>query len=49
MRAMPWILPEKEIEPQLADFLDETGGQEESEECIIGYSYALGMRPFLDY
>ena len=23
-RAMPWILPEKEIEPQLADFLDET-------------------------
>ena len=21
-RAMPWILPEKEIEPQLADFLD---------------------------
>ena len=23
-RALPWILPEKEIEPQLADFLDET-------------------------
>jgi len=23
-RAMPWILPEKNIEPQLADFLDET-------------------------
>ena len=23
-RAMPWILPEKEIEPQLADFLEET-------------------------
>ena len=23
-RAMPWILPEKEIAPQLADFLDET-------------------------
>ena len=23
-RAMPWILPEKDIEPQLADFLDET-------------------------
>ena len=23
-RAMPWILPEKEIEPQLADFLDES-------------------------
>ena len=23
-RAMPWILPEKDIEPQLIDFLDET-------------------------
>lgn len=23
-RAMPWILPENEIEPQIADFLDET-------------------------
>ncbi|MEL0335850.1 MAG: hypothetical protein VXA63_02065 [Euryarchaeota archaeon] len=23
-RAMPWILPEKDIELQLADFLDET-------------------------
>ena len=23
-RAMPWIIPDKEIEPQLADFLDET-------------------------
>ena len=23
-RAMPWILPEKDIEPQLTDFLDET-------------------------
>ena len=23
-RAMPWILPEKDFEPQLADFLDET-------------------------
>ena len=23
-RAMPWILPEHEIEPQIADFLDET-------------------------
>ena len=43
-RAMPWILPEKDIEPQLADFLDETERTGRVGKCTIGYLFDLGMR-----
>ena len=48
-RAMPWILPRRKLSRNWLIFSMKQSGQEESEECIIGYSYALGMRPFLDY